>query len=49
MVVFAAAVLAVCISGVLYAWKLQMDTKYITKNGSGPYQLESMYQEQYHI
>lgn len=30
MFVLATAILAVCISGVLYAWKLQMDTKYIT-------------------
>lgn len=49
MVVFAAAVLAVCISGVLYAWKLQMDTKYITKTSPVPYQLESIYQGQYYI
>lgn len=49
MVVFAAAILAVCISGVLYAWKLQMDAKYITKNGPVPYQLESIYQGQYYI
>ncbi len=30
MFVVAAAVLAVCLSGILYARKLQMDTKYIS-------------------
>lgn len=31
MIVFTIAVLAVCISGALYARKLQMDEKYITR------------------
>lgn len=32
LVVVSAAVLAVCITGVLYAKKLQLDQKYITMN-----------------
>lgn len=38
MFVIAAAILAICFSGILYARKLQMDTKYI-----------SMYTEEYSI
>ncbi len=32
MFVLMAAILAVCISGILYARKLQMDARYITMN-----------------
>lgn len=39
--VLATAILAVCISGVLYAWKLQMDTKYITMDVPSFYSMDS--------
>lgn len=49
MVVFGAAVLAICISGVLYAWKLQMDAKYITKGNYEPYRSETVSLQGYEI
>ena len=33
--VLTVTILAVCLSGILYAWKLQMDGKYLTYNMDG--------------
>ncbi len=38
--VLATAILAVCISGVLYAWKLQTDTKYLTMDAPAFYSMD---------
>jgi hypothetical protein len=36
LLVLTVTILAVCVSGALYAWKLKMDTKYISMESPAP-------------